>query len=145
MSENLKFEIIENGRVLRVTAENPAEFARFIDDHKDDALTSYTPNSDMAFMQLTESYSCNGWGVFTADQLGQMTECLVIAQESTIEEDGSYTLNGKVWTNIHNYQIVNPLDQIAEHGYYDFELWEEMKGENFKGELYQYSNSAKKD
>lgn len=132
MSENLKFEIIENGRVLRVTAENPAEFARFIDDHKDDALTSYTPNSDMAFMQLTESYSCNGWGVFTADQLGQMSECLVIAKESTIEEDGSYTLNGKTWTNIHNYQIVSPLYCILEDGYFDFYLWEEFKGENFK-------------
>lgn len=136
MSENLKFQIIENGRVLRVTAENPAEFLQYIEDHKDDALTSYKPNSDMALMQLTESYSGNGWGIFTADQLGQLSECLVIAEESTSEDDGSFTLNGRVWTNIHNYMIVNPLDQIAENGYCDFYLWEEMKGENFKDVWY---------
>ena len=57
MNEKLKFEIIEAGRVLRVSAENRAEFLQYIEDHKDDALTSYTPNSDIAFMQLTESYS----------------------------------------------------------------------------------------
>ena len=117
MGENLHFEIIENGRVLRVTAENPAEFLQYIEDHKDDCLTSFQPNTDQAFMTLCESYSCNGWGIFTADTLGQMSECLVIAQESTVEEDGSYTLNGKVWTNIHNYQIVNPLDSIVESGH----------------------------
>ena len=131
MNEKLKFEIIEAGRVLRVSAENRAEFLQYIEDHKDDALTSYTPNSDIAFMQLTESYSCNGWGIFTADTLGQMSECLVISEDLTIEDDGSYTLNGRAWTNIHNYQIVNPLDSIVENGYVDFLLWDNFKGENF--------------
>ena len=132
MSENLHFEIIENGRVLRITAENQADFLQFIKDHEEEALTSYTPNSDMAFMQLTEDYSCNGWGVFTADTLGQLSECLLIGEEATIEEDGSYTLNGRAWANIHNYQIITPLDCIAEDGHVDFYLWEEFKGENFK-------------
>lgn len=132
MSKKLIFEIIDNGRKLRVTPENMEDFKAFIADHEEDALTSYTPNSDMAFMELTESYSGNGWGVFTADQLGQMSECLVIAQESAIEEDGSYTLNGKAWTNINDYQLVSPLYCILENGYYDFELWQEFKGENFK-------------
>lgn len=142
MSENLKFQIIDNGRKLRVTPENMEDFKQFIKDHEDDALTSYTPNSDMAFMELTESYSCNGWGIFTADQLGQLSECLVIAQESTVEDDGSYTLNGKAWTNINDYQLVSPLYCILENGYYDFELWEEFKGENFKGAFFQYSKGG---
>jgi len=128
----LKFEQINEGKTLRISAENPSEFAQYIKDHEDDALTSFTPNSDQAFMELTESYSCNGWGVFTADQLGQMTECLAVAEESTVEDDGSYTLNGKVWTNIHNYQIVSPLYVILEDGYIDFRLWEDFQNENLK-------------
>lgn len=143
MSENLTFEILDGGKILRVTAENPAEFAQYIKDHEDDMLTSFTPNSDQAFMNLTEGYSCNGWGVFTADQLGQMSECLVIARESSVEDDGSFTLNGNAWTNINDYQIVSPLYVILENGYYDFQLWENFENENFKGSFYEYSNSDK--
>lgn len=131
MSENLTFEILEDGRVLRVKAENPSDFAEFIKDHGDDCLTSFNPNSDKAFIDLTESYWVNGWGVLNAEDLGQMTQCLVIAREMITEDDGSHTLHGKAWTNIHNYQIVNPLDQILENGYYDFYLWDEFEGENF--------------
>jgi len=129
----LKFEKVEDEKILRISAVNPAEFAEHIENHKDDCLTSYSPNSDMAFMEMSESYSCNGWGVFTADQLGQMSECLVIAEDSTIEDDGSFSFFGKVWTNIHNYQIENPLDLILENGHVDFYLWEDFKKvENFK-------------
>lgn len=132
MSEKLIFEIIDNGKVLRVKAENQADFLQFIADHEDDMLTSYTPNSDQAFFELTGDYSGDGWGVLNADELGQMTQCLVICQELYNEEDGSKTLHGKAWTNINDYQIVSPLYVIAENGYYDFYLWEEFKGENFK-------------
>jgi hypothetical protein len=83
-------------------------------------------------MELTESYWTNGWGVHTADQLNQMSECLVISEDSTTEDDGSITLNGKAWTNNNNYMIVSPLDSILENGYVDFELWDEFKEENFK-------------
>jgi hypothetical protein len=132
MSANLKFEVINDGKVLRVSAENPVDFAQFIKDNEEEALTSYTPNSDIAFMQLTESYCANGWGVYTADTLGQMSECLVISKDSTIEDDGSITLNGKAWANINDYQIVSPLDIILNDGYYDFQLWDEFENENFK-------------
>lgn len=127
----LHFEKVNNGEILRITAENPVEFAQWIENHCDDAVTSYTPNSDMAFMELSERYSCNGWGVITADRLGQMSECLVICEGFTVEDDGSVTLDGRCWTNICDYQIVSPLYCILEVGYYDFQLWEVMKNENF--------------
>lgn len=135
MPKNLHFEIINDGNALRVSAENPEEFKQFIQDHEDDALTSFTPNSNQAFMELTESYSNTGWGIVTADRLGQLSECLVIAEEILLEDDGSYTLYGRSWTNIDDYQIVNPLDQILENGYYDFQLWANFESaENFKVE-----------
>ena len=123
MSENLKFEIINDGKVLRVTAENPVDFAQYIKDHEDDALTSYTPNSDMAFMILTESYSCNGWLITTADKLGHLSECLLISNDFEMDDDGNYSTD-KFWTNIHDYQINNPLDCILNDGHYDFYLAE---------------------
>ena len=123
MSENLKFEIINDGKTLRVTAENPADFAQFIKDHEDDALTSYTPNSDQAFMELTESYSCNGWLVTTADNLGHLSECLLISNDFEMDNNGKYSTD-KFYTNISDYQIVGPLYCILENGYYDFELAE---------------------
>lgn len=124
MSENLKFEILEDGKILRVSAENHEDFLAFLKEHEDDALDSFQPNSDMAFRELTESYWCNGWGVYTADELEQMSECLVICEDSTIDDDGNPVLNGRSWTNIHNYQIVNPIEQIKEFGYIDFLIWE---------------------
>jgi len=133
MNEKLKFEIINDGKTLRVSAENPEDFAQFIKDHEDDALTSFTPNSDKAFMELTESYSCNGWLITTADNLGHMSECLVISNDYFDEgddidfESGEFSENiqvNKMWTNIHNYQIVSPLYCILEDGYYDFFLAE---------------------
>lgn len=128
-----KFEKLNDGKILRVSAVNPAEFADYIKNHEDDALTSCSPNSDQCFIEMTESYWVNGWGVFTADEIFQMSECLVIAEEFYTEDDGSKTLCGKVWTNIHNYMIVNPLDAILEDGHYDFILWEKFKTpENFK-------------
>lgn len=132
MSEKLHFEIIENGAKLRVTPENMEDFKQFIVDHEDDCLTSFNPNTDQAFMELTESYWTNGWGVFTADNLGQLSECLVIAEEATIEDDGSHTLYKRAYYN-GDYMIINPLDQILEKGYYDFDLWEDFgnHGRNF--------------
>ena len=126
----LNFQILDNGN-LRVSAEDPKEFAEYVNEHADDMLTSYTPNSDQCFIENTESYWANGWGVCTADTLGQLSECLVVASEMTHEDDGTIVLHGKAWTNIHNYQIVNPIDAIIEDGYIDFLLWAEFDNEKF--------------
>ena len=58
---------------------------------------------------------------------------VVEIKDSTIEDDGSITLTGKTWSNIHNYQVVDEVEEILTKGYYDFYLWEDFKnGENFK-------------
>lgn len=125
MSEKLKFEIIEDEGVLRVKPENVTDFTEWVNDE------SNYPDSDSAFMELTESYSCNGWGIYTGDELGQLTQCIVICEESMVEDNGSRTLHGRAWSNNHNYQVMSPLREILERGYYDFYLWDTFKGENF--------------
>lgn len=82
--------------------------------------------------ELTESYWTNGWGVHCADVLGQMSECPVIAKESYIEDDGSTTLQGKVWYHP-NYMVESMILTILEKGFIELPLWfESEKGENFK-------------
>lgn len=89
--------------------------------------------SDTVFSDLTEGYWANGWGVHLAGgQLGQMSDCLVIVEDSSIEDDGSLTLAGKAWTNIHNYMVTCPVTEILEKGYIDFVFWQDFnEGENF--------------
>ena len=123
----VKFIVKKNG-VLRV---------RWVGNRFDKQEIRETRNCygiNQAFMKMTEGYWTNGWGVHEAgNQLGQMSDCLVIAQDSTIEDDGSITLTGKTWSNIHNYQVVDEVEEILTKGYYDFYLWEDFKnGENFK-------------
>lgn len=122
------FEKLQDGKVLRITLPGNGEYAK-----AEIAELLEKVGSDSTFMELTESYWTNGWGVHNADTLGQMSECLVVAEESTIEDDGSISLSGKVWTNIHNYQVYCPIEEILENGHIDFYLWEDFKSvENFK-------------
>lgn len=120
----LKFEKINKGKTLRISAINPTEFAEYIKSHEDDLLTSYTPNSDQCFIEMTESYWTNGWNVTTADNLGWLSECLVVSDDAHFEDEEVSFDDCRIWTNIHNYQIVNPLDQILEKGFIDFYLSE---------------------
>lgn len=123
----IKFTELEEGKILRVSFSGDAEDRQELIDLNEKVGCAN------AFREITESYWCNGWGVFQADDLGQMSQCLVIAEESSIEDDGSYTISGKAWTNIHNYQIVDEIECLLKDGHYDFLLWEDFKTpQNFK-------------
>jgi len=88
--------------------------------------------SDCVFWDLTEGYWTNGWGVIVADVLGQLSECIVIVESESAEDDGSHTLAGKAWTNHDNYQVVCPVSEMLTKGYADFKFWQDFgEGENF--------------
>jgi len=81
-------------------------------------------------MEITEYYWCNGWGVHTGDQLGQLSDAPIICENSTNEDDGSITLHGKAWY-YPQYMIYSPLEKILENGYVDFDLWDTFESDNF--------------
>ncbi len=121
----LKFSILENGN-LRISVQKGfrKEFKQYM---KEDKHSNYSK-----FFELTEGYWANGWGVHNSgDDLGQLSSCLVIAEDSSAEDNGSITLHGRTWTNIHNYCIVDPLEEILEKGFYDFLKWKTFDNENF--------------
>jgi hypothetical protein len=74
------------------------------------------------FRDMTEAYWTNGWFVGTADELSQMSESPVVAQDCTHEDDGSITLFGKVWY-YNNYMITDWVQEILDNGQVDFQLW----------------------
>ena len=110
----LKFEEIENGKILRVS---------FIGD--DEAKREFLESlSEITFYDLAEYQNCNGWLITTADQLNQLSSCLVLSQDYSTDDNGEVIELGKAWSNFHNYQIVNEVEEILTVGYYDFRLWE---------------------
>ena len=89
---------------------------------------------DSAFINATEGYWTNGWGVLRAgDDLGQMSDCLVIAEGKTTEEDGSKTIYGKTWSNFNTYMYVDEVEELLTTGYVDFVFWQDCgEGVNFE-------------
>ena len=121
----IKFSILDDGNTLRLSIFDEQEFAEFMEECEH-------PDSDDAFMEATETQWTNGWMVFpNADVLGQMSQCTVIAT-GNYEDDGGYTLYGKAYTNIHDYQTKSPLRELLEKGYYDFQLWEDFGNDGMK-------------
>lgn len=124
----VKLTKLNNGEILRISWIGS-------EDDKAEVLSSVEENgSNCALLEILEPYACNGWGIYEAGNLGQMSDCFVICEDSTMEEDGHITIRRKAWSNIHNYMEVNEVEEILEKGYYDFYLWEDFgeEGENFK-------------
>lgn len=116
----LTFKVLKNGN-LRISLDsgNKRNLKELLNNDK--------LGSDQKFVMATEQYWTNGWGVYNADQLGQMTECLVISESDDIDDDGNPSVYGKTWTNNHNYQVINPLQEILEKGYVDFLFWQQIE------------------
>ena len=82
---------------------------------------------------LLEPYTCNGWGLVFGDDIMQMSSCAIICEGETLEDDSTRILYGKSWTNHHNYQIVDEIEELLTKGYFDFVFWQDFgSGENFQ-------------
>lgn len=84
-----------------------------------------------AFQTGAESYFCNGWGFVTADQLGQLSDCPIIIEDFTIEDNGDYLLNGKSWY-FPNYMVKSIIDELIEFNQTVFTFWQEFQNQNVK-------------
>lgn len=116
------FEILPNKNLKISLGNESAENVKsYLEDH-----TSFE-----TLLEFTESYWTNGWGVTTGDLLGQLTECPIIAEDLTIEDDGSNTLNGKAWY-FGNYMVENEIETILENGFIEFTFWSDFDNDNFK-------------
>lgn len=114
LTPQLKFTVRKSGD-LRISCK--------AHDKKEIKEIDWKLGTPQALVELTESYWTNGWGVHTADQLNQMSECEVIAMDSSVEDDGSITLCGTCWYHP-NYMVENIIDVIVEKGFIDLPCWQ---------------------
>jgi hypothetical protein len=117
----ITFTKLDNGK-LRLTASKGYKRElrqRYIDRGGSDT-----------FEDGTESYWTNGWGIFSADLLGQLSSAPIIVEDLTINDDNSRTLNGNAWW-YPDYQILDPVEEILKHKYVDFDLWDTFDNVTF--------------
>lgn len=115
-----EFEKLENGK-LRI------KFVGNEDDKIEILEMLEKQGSNSVLMDITESHWTNSWAVFPdADVLGQMSNCPVICEDGSVEDDGSNTLYGKAWY-FPNYMIIGEVDEIVNTGFVDFELWQDFE------------------
>ena len=128
----LEFTELENGK-LRITCKK---------GYKRELRQYHKQHGEInTFLEYTEHYWANGWGVFPdADVLYQMTNAPVISKDATSEDDGSNTLNGPAWW-YPNYMITDFIQEILDHGFVDFEFWENMNNANFKNPYMEHENT----
>ena len=112
INPQFKLSIAENGNlIISCEAEDKPEIMEFYDEH-----------SEMAtILEFTEHYWTNGWGVHSADELGNLSEAPLFAEESTIEDDGSIVLGNRVWYHP-NYQIESLVEIVLEKGFIELPL-----------------------
>jgi len=115
--QGFSFKVLENND-LRISIDaNDLELADEVRDFREKNCEQGT------LLEYTESYWTNGWGVHTADELGQLSECEVIAEESLSEDDGSILVHGRIWYHP-NYMIESIIDTILDKGHIDLPLLE---------------------
>jgi hypothetical protein len=114
MVNSITLTVLENGK-LRIA----------LNDGAADELADYAANhGEMdTLWEVGESYWCNGWGVMGADDLCQLSECPVVSEDCTIEDDGGHTLSGRAWY-FPDYAVTDIFGEILKNGYIDFDLWE---------------------
>ena len=112
INPQFKLSIAENGNlIISCEAEDRLEIREFSQEHGEmDTI-----------LEFTEHYWTNGWGVHSADELGNLSEAPLFAEESTIEDDGSIVLGERVWYHP-NYQIESLVDTVLQNGFIELPL-----------------------
>ena len=94
------------------------------DENKEHMIEYCNSNgSQFALHEILEDHLGNGWSLFTADQLAQMSETPIISEDGMINDNGDIVLNEKAWF-YKDYMITNPVEKILENGFVDFTLWD---------------------
>lgn len=102
----MEIRILENGN-LKISATS---------EELDDLNVGEYGRETVPLAALLEPLWTNGqYYVFDADQLGHMTEAPLIAEDADCDDDGNWTLHGRVWW-FPNYCVENCMDTLREKG-----------------------------
>lgn len=118
----MKKEILPNGNLKLIAEASDA-------DTLADIKQRHVCNDVCALVDILEDTGWRGNGVLmdiNPEDVGALTEALMLTDDRTIEGDGSVTVNGNVWW-FPDYCVTNFLDELIEKGYTIFHAAPENK------------------
>lgn len=71
--------------------------------------------SDNAFVSMIEDQLSNGWELIRPEELGALTNALIICRDCERDDDGKLISIGDVWSNIDFYQVRSEIQDFAEN------------------------------
>lgn len=86
--------------VITVTPEAHAEVAAWDDQ-----------DTDAAFLELIQDQLVNGWEVLRPEDIGALTDALILSDEVTRNEDGVVVDVGRLFSNIGWYQVYSAVEE----------------------------------
>lgn len=94
------------------------------DEYRDDVLQANEERGQLyAFEILFDDFHCNGWEIYSPEQVGALTDRIMFGCEYEYEDDVSdnYKRLGKVYFEP-NYETINFIEILYQNGYYDFDF-----------------------
>jgi len=109
---------IQSDRTLKLALDSA-------DDREDIQEMLEEHGTNHVMHELMEDWVGNGWGFFFADELGNLSNAPMIAEDSTIDNDGNIVLCGKVWY-WPNYMVECEIETLLKNGEVVFALWSDF-------------------
>jgi len=105
------FVELANGNLLiKLNAEGRAELAELVEDYGIAAL-----GFDGAFIELVEYQTCNGWEWIAPEEIGALTNALILSCDTVRDDHGVLISCGRVYANM-DYAIKSPAEELARNG-----------------------------
>lgn len=104
---------VDGNLLLEPTAEGVAAAKEYLSD-RDDPHNRASPDDQVH--EMLDHHLCNGWLTVPPEQIGALTDALIISEDGTIPDEGGWVPvvdRAKVYAHM-NYQVEDPIETWAE-------------------------------
>jgi hypothetical protein len=84
-------------------------------------ISKTNKSTNAKFTEIIMHQICNGWDVLRPEEVGALTDSLILSDDSEFDDEGEVITIGNVWW-FPNYQILDEVEELLKNGYVDFEL-----------------------
>ncbi len=78
---------------------------KVLPEQREEVMSWKDRDSDDAEMRLIEYQLSNGWEVIKPEEIGALTGCLILSQNTIRDGDGDLVNSGTIYTNLAWYQL----------------------------------------
>ena len=69
---------------------------------------------DTDFLYLIDDHISNGWQLVSPEDVGAMTDALIITNDIEMDDHGHITHVGDLWSNFNHHQVIAEVDEFSE-------------------------------